>query len=184
MSNNNQAAEISKKATTDIRLTPGWILDFAHSVFGYYHKEGTAFDLDPFTLPSNPTNAKRFFTESNALQAFQEDWGTGQRIWVNPPFSRMKDVVKKILEESRTQKHNQIILLTKVDFRTKWANTLLDTKTRSVFISDYVRYCDLSGQEIKSPALYTTMLWCFNIPLEAILSATYCDKRFRVADWS
>lgn len=99
--------------STDIRITPKWLLDVAREF------AGGPFALDPCTEADNPTEADSFLTEKHNGLAVRwcPDGGT---VWCNPPYSRGSVITwaHKAVKEARDGA--EILFLTKDDCRTGW----------------------------------------------------------------
>ena len=103
----NKVKHQTKVATgskTDEYATPEFILNFARMCFGVGQ-----FDLDPFTMEHNPTNALMYFTKED--DGLVQDWYKARNIWINPPFSRMADVVPKVIHEAERGVNNPSIIM-------------------------------------------------------------------------
>ena len=73
---------VDKQAESTVWITPPHIWRPLSEAVG-------GFDLDPCTEPSNPTEARRFYTEADdglARPWSSESWRS--RVWVNPPYGR------------------------------------------------------------------------------------------------
>jgi len=96
---------------SDERYTPEYVLDVVRSVGPIV--------LDPCTTVDNRTGAQHFFTFED--DGFTKDWwevSQGGLIFVNPPFSKLRNWTRKCSEEGK--KGCNIVTLLPGDTSTVW----------------------------------------------------------------
>ena len=102
---------LAVEPTSDDRYTPPEILE----AVAEYWPEGI--DLDPFWSPSSVVSARRMIPidpDDPDGGGFDAEWAG--RIWVNGPWSRMLDVMRKV---SRVD-DGEVLVLCKLDTSTTW----------------------------------------------------------------
>jgi phage N-6-adenine-methyltransferase len=83
-----------------------------------------AFDLDVATMPHNPMDAARFFTESE--DGLKQTW-TGQNVYMNPPYGRViTQWVQYAIDQYEAGHAKQIVMLLPSRTDTKWFHLLYD----------------------------------------------------------
>ena len=103
---------IKTKASDNYR-TPDWILNIFDNWF------------DPCPLNENPT-----------IDGLLLDWK--DKTYVNPPYSRPMDWVKKAIAENK--KGKTIAMLLKVDTSTKWFAKLVEANAKIMFIHGRLKH--------------------------------------------
>lgn len=86
--------------------TPKWVVD----TFG-------SFDYDPATVPEK---AKEFGIDNFdtiETDGLSRDWTQYKRIWINPPFTRKHEFLKKA-QETYDKVKNEIYILFPIEFLT------------------------------------------------------------------
>lgn len=146
---------------TDIRnryLTPITLLIHIWAVF-----KGVI-GLDPATEPSNPTRAKRFYTE----KGLQLDWGgkKGWTVFLNPPYSEIEVWIYKAIAEAR--KGARIILLAPVRTDTQYHQALLKAATDIVFLEGRLSFMLPDGSCSGGNAAFGSMLVGLNFSVAGL----------------
>lgn len=103
------------------------------------------FDLDIATDISNPTKAKRIYTEYNSALLEGNSW-EAETLWCNPPFSLNLKFSEKL--ERELPRVKQAVWLSKCDSRPRWARILIDNCVGIVIKEGYVRFM---GSEQNAP---------------------------------
>ena len=105
MKTHDRQVLFSKKS--DEWATPQWLFDELTKTYG--------FTLDPASTDENAKCSKHFTLEDDGLS---KDW-QGERVFINPPYSKCFDWVKKAHEEG--QKYNtKVAMLLPARTDTKW----------------------------------------------------------------
>lgn len=131
-------------STTDEWVTPQAVFDKLNAEFH--------FTLDPCCSHSNAKCQKHYTMQEDGLA---QDWG-GETVFVNPPFSKMKDWAHKCLVES--QKPNTTVVM------------LIPARTDTAYFHDYIlpystlRFIRgrLHYNEAKSGAPFPSMIVIFD----------------------
>lgn len=93
------------------------------------------FELDPCTTEANPLGTKKFNTIiSNGLTT---EWNCN--VFINPPYSKIKDWVKKAYEENKKYGFNVVMLLP-VRTSNKWFHEFIYNKAEIRFIKGRLKF--------------------------------------------
>ncbi|MBU2741548.1 phage N-6-adenine-methyltransferase [Acidithiobacillus albertensis] len=116
--------------------------------------ERNAFDLDPCS-PSHqgPVPASRYFTQQD--DGLTQAWAG--LVFVNPPYSRMRDWSNKLVKEAA--RGVQIIALIPSRTGARWWNHALDGGARSIYLRK--RLCFGEGA---NSAPFDSAIWLLNFP--------------------
>lgn len=110
------------RRTIDNWQTPKYFYRLLDNIFN--------FTLDPCTDRNNWLNTKRFFTkEDNGLK---QDW-EGEAVFVNPPFSQIKEWVKKCYNEGLKKNTTVVMILPSRTDTEYWHEFIMD--------ADEIRFC-------------------------------------------
>lgn len=91
-------------------------------------REVAPIDLDPCTSEDNPTGAKHFITEAqNGLQGF---WPGAGLVYVNAPYSRMRDWAERVGQASGPRR--EIIALVPARTDTRWWHRLVTYRPHAI----------------------------------------------------
>lgn len=93
---------IETQFDTDVWGTPQWVISLALTVMG-------SIDLDPCTLPENPTGASRYYTKIE--DGLTQPW-LGN-VWLNPPYSKPLPWLQKLVAHHQRGDVLQAISLVK-----------------------------------------------------------------------
>lgn len=139
-------------SSTDERFTPDWILDLVREV--------DFINLDPCTVPGNPTRAcmvRCLGMVNDGLGQWPMGWNSGLA-FVNWPFSRGQSMkwANKCIEEARNGW--QIIALSRADVRTKWFGRLRRNANAVCLLERGVGFVMPDGRQLPGD-FYGTALW-------------------------
>lgn len=155
-----------KSGRNSIWLTPPQLLVPVGSYF-----PGGRIPLDPATLPSNPTNAERFFTERD--DGLTRPWDGP--VFVNPPYSRTRKSQRvppirlwaaKIHEEALRGQEILALLPCGARFSTAyWQDCILGAKELNAlcFIRGRVKFINGRTGKIGKQNTYDSMFYGFNV---------------------
>ena len=101
------------------------------------------FTLDPCATEENH-KCKKFYTKED--DGLSKDWG-GQRVFCNPPYSKIAKWVEKAYRESRTD-HTVIVLLIPSRTETKYFHDFILHRSEVRFIKGRLRF---SGSDENAP---------------------------------
>ena len=161
--------KINTSSKSDEAYTPDWVLEYARKVICYPFEQ-ERFDFDPFSDEDNNANAIDFLTIND--NGFTTEWGIEEgSIWINPPFSKMAQVVPLIRDYAFEHPRCRIMMLCKADFRTKWSKELMSFAKNMVIINDYVRFSNAT-----TSAPFSVVIYAFNVP--PIRLTNVDDSRF------
>ena len=68
-------------------------------LFSYVSKQFGECSIDAFASENN-SHLERFWTKK--ADVFSKNWGKEPRLWINPPFSMINEVIQKIKEDGAT----------------------------------------------------------------------------------
>ena len=107
------------------------------------------FDLDPATAPSNPMDAKRFFTKQD--DALKQEW-KGSNVYLNPPYGRIiSKFIDKAILEWESGNAQRIVMLLPSRTCTKWFHQLLNHPNVTIrFYKGRLRFNDLKPAPMPS----------------------------------
>lgn len=131
-------------STTDEWATPQAVFDQLNAEFH--------FTLDPCSSHENAKCENHFTMEEDGLL---QDWG-GHSVFVNPPFSKMKDWCKKCLEESQ-KTNTKVVMLIPVRTDTAYFHDYIYHNAQLRFIRGRLHYNDS-----KCGAPFPSMVVIFN----------------------
>lgn len=115
MDNNTQKIMFSNKS--DEHETPQNFYDKLHQIFN--------FTLDPCATDANHKSDKWFTIQDDGLS---KSWA-GYTVFCNPPYSKIKDWVKKSYEETKKDKTTIVVLLCPARTDTKyWHEYIMKAK--------------------------------------------------------
>lgn len=125
---NNDLRYRDESDPRQVQLTPPYILDPIRAAFG------GRIDLDPCTLPDNPTQAERFYSPPQDGAALPWDADT---IFVNPPYGKARErwVRRCILAEA-----GRIVLLIPAHTDTRIFQVALESADSAFLIRGRVRF--------------------------------------------
>ncbi len=118
-------------AKSDEHNTPGYFLDAVVGCLG-------AIDLDPCSNSRDNPNVpagKHLTIEDNGLI---HDWKG--RVFINPPFSKVKGFLEKLIAEMESGRVSEAIMLTKNDTRTHWFGLLRKNAQALCFVEGYHKF--------------------------------------------
>lgn len=101
------------------------------------------FDLDPCATKEMAKCEKFFTIEDDGLS---QNWG-GHRVFCNPPYSKIKDWVKKSYEES-LKPHTIVVMLIPARTDTRWFHDYIYHRSEIRFIKGRLHY---SNSKMNSP---------------------------------
>jgi len=160
------SAPVEKKCRDVEWFTPPEIVDAVRRVFG------GEIGLDPCTVKSNPTKARRFFTkEDDGIRSGCFWWCYDEAkkgIFVNPPYG--KEMYRWIEKTVTTVDCNQVeaipaALLLAASSRWDqpgWHRIFSHALTAMVLFRGRVKYLDAKGEVAKSPP-YPSILFFYNV---------------------
>lgn len=93
------------------------------------------FTLDPCATESNRKCKKYYSVDTDGLKA---DWG-GERVFCNPPYSKIKDWVKKCYEES-LKPGTLVVMLIPARTETKWFHDYILHRSEVRFIKGRLKF--------------------------------------------
>lgn len=130
MDKHDRQVLFSKKS--DEWATPQWLFDELNKVYG--------FTLDPASTADNAKCSKFYTLDDDGLS---KNWA-GERVFINPPYSKCFDWVKKA--HSEAQKENtKVVMLLPARTDTKWFHQFcLDSKVVSqvCFVKGRLKFGD------------------------------------------
>ena len=85
------------------------------------------FDLDPAATPEN-ARAPRFYTPAD--DGLTKDWFG--RVWVNPPYSGVRDWVRKAVAEAQRAEVEYVVMLLPARTDTRWFHDLVRPHAQQV----------------------------------------------------
>lgn len=153
-----------KNCKDTVWLTPSWLVEIASRIVG-------GIDLDPATEPSNPTGARRFFTEAdNGLERSWKCQAGG--IFVNPPYGRaIKSWVQKIGAEARCQDTPMVALLPGQRFEQHyWMRSLFQADMILVALRSRICFEKPDGSKLKGNP-FGSFLYCYNVSFQCVTAA-------------
>jgi site-specific DNA-methyltransferase (adenine-specific) len=134
---------------SDERYTPEYVLDVARAV--------SPIVLDPCTTMDNRTRAEKFFCFAD--DGLKQNWyeaSHGGLIFVNPPFSKLRDWAKKCAEEA--SRGCQIIGLFPGDTSTIWFQDVVSQTADAVCFwrgrIEFIRTSKAFGQAAMQPTMF------------------------------
>lgn len=134
-------------------ITPWYITERVHRLFGFF--------LDPATEPSNPTEAKWYFTEED--DGLNQDWSNRFEVFVNPPYGA--DTPKwceKIAKEAGKGTAIVALLPCGARFATRYFQKSILSRASSIcFIDHRVNFVRVDGGKV-SGNNYDSALYGFN----------------------
>ena len=136
---NSPTMRIIHNSGNNERYTPEYIIQLARKTMGNI-------DIDPasYEVANNllVKATKYFDKETNGL--LQEWHG---KIWLNPPYERglIESFIDKLLEEYRTGRATQAIVLTHNASETRWYGRLLEEATAMYIVSGRIRFYAING---------------------------------------
>jgi hypothetical protein len=120
------------------QFTPGYIADFARSVFG------CGIELDPTSSPiaNEVIQADRIYTEEQ--DALAQDW-TADTLWFNPPYGvgLIGPMIAKFLEE--LPKIGQAIVLVNSSTNVEWYQALIRHQSRMLMPAHRIQFWTAEG---------------------------------------
>lgn len=162
MDKHDQEVLFSKKS--DEWATPQWLFDELNKQFG--------FTLDPASTTDNAKCQKFYTLEDDGLS---KDWA-GERVFINPPYSKCFDWVKKAHTE--VQKENtKVIMLLPARTDTKWFHQFcLDSNVVSevCFVKGRLKFGDQTNS-----APFPSMVVTFSGKLLVSGSITFSTRENR-----
>ncbi len=96
------------------------------------------FNLDPCSTEQNHKCDKYFTLNDNGLE---QNWGGGYRAFVNPPYSRISDWVKKSWEES-TKPNTIVVMLIPARTDTRYFHEYIQYRSEIRFIKGRLKFGD------------------------------------------
>lgn len=116
--------------------------------------------LDPATSPDNPTNAAHFLTEKD--NGLSRPWNYGGLIFVNPPYSQMKQWAWKIATEA-TIGADPLVALVPARTDTAWWATLMEARPTVAFWRGRLKF-----KGAPSGAPFPSALLFYNVPPDVV----------------
>lgn len=104
----------------DCWQTPSDVLDLVRAV--------APIELDPCTSADNPTGAKHILTETE--NGLTSDWLGSGLVFINPPYSQMKDWAARITRKAGVWREYVVLLPARTD--TRWWHTLVEARPSRV----------------------------------------------------
>ena len=159
MKEHDRKIMFSKKS--DEWATPQWLFDSMNQKYG--------FTLDPSATPENAKCSKFYTMEDDGLS---KNWA-GERVFINPPYSKCYDWVKKAHKEAQ-QENTKVVMLLPARTDTKWFHEFcMDKKVTSeiVFVKGRLKFGDQTNA-----APFPSMIIVFGDPKEEISFTTRPNK--------
>ena len=103
------------------------------------------FGLDPCTNEQSFLPARRIFTIAH--DGLNQKWNARESIWLNPPYSKPKPWLVKLLRSKSRHK----FALVKADHTTSWFQQRIWPATCVLFLNDRVRFMDPTGGKRTQP---------------------------------
>ena len=131
---NSPTMRIVHNSGNNERYTPEYIIQLARKTMG-------KIDIDPASCKvANDflVKADKYFDkETNGLL---QEWNG--KIWLNPPYERglIESFVDKLLEEYRSKRTTEAIILTHNASETRWYGRLLEETTAMCIVSGRIRF--------------------------------------------
>ena len=128
----------------DNRTTPQWLFDTLHHEFG--------FTIDASASADNAKLPKYYDEEANGLI---QEWREGDRIWCNPPYSKVKDWLKKAADSEAMS-----VLLVAARTDTKgWHEFVFRKANWVIFLKGRLKFNGMA-----TPAPFPSAIVGFNCP--------------------
>ena len=128
------------------------IQDEYQTPWDIFNKASEDYDLIPMLdvcATCKNTKGWLFFTKQH--NALEKDWN--QDFFMNPPYSKVYDFMKKAYHESKKNNVNGLILVyAKTD--TKWWHEFIENKAEVHFIKGRIKFLDPDGIKTKNSAPY------------------------------
>ena len=115
------------------------------------------FDYDPATTKEKAEEFWLLNYDTIDTDGLSKDWTKYKRIWINPPFTRKHEFIKKAMETYQIVK-NDIYILFPIEFLTtkRFHNTVFWWK---IYIPNWrIKFESWLGKTWKSPAFWSIVL--------------------------
>lgn len=145
----NSMAKPSVPYTKDNEYyTPKYVVD-------YFFPDG--FDYDPCTCKEKAKEFAVTYYDTIETDGLIQNWAQHERIWLNPPFTRKYEFLKKAVETYNIA-HNTIYALFPIEFLTtaKWHD--LDCKCKLFIPKGRINFESGLGKKGKSPAFGSVII--------------------------
>lgn len=122
----------AKTGSTDVWLTPDYILKWVHKEFGYVGLDAAA--------SSDNSVAKHYIDED--MDALETPWISKDVVWCNPPYGKQaKKFVERALDQLDKGNCDKVVMLLAVRTDTKMFQDLIFPKARRIhFIKGRVKF--------------------------------------------
>jgi hypothetical protein len=122
------------------------------------------FDLDPFYNPHALTSLYseknfKFFDGINGDGFDIKLWKTYKKVWVNPPFSRLKEAAEKVLEFIKENPNSRVAFICNLDM-TSYFEKFLGVADYMIIL-DRVKFIPIPGLKVSQPTT-SNALFIFN----------------------
>lgn len=140
------------KLDRDSRFTPESFMQPIYDAFGEV-------DIDPCAHPLSPVVARCRFILSNGDDGLRDQW-SGRFAYVNPPFSRQLDWLRRAHEQWASNRVKTVLCLVPVRTDSEFFQTIVKTKVAEVFfIEGRVKFGSEAGKWQATP--FSLMLVAF-----------------------
>lgn len=154
----------------DVRFTPPDVLDKLTNVLG-------PIGLDPCGDPRSFVRAKQVFTEAD--DGLKQPWhGEHEWVWVNPPFSRSAEFVRKGIAEWRAGRVRRVVFLVKAQGHGRLLHDTVHPICDLLFLRDRIGFARPSGERL-TEARFGVMLVLLGLAeaeVEKLVQAFPCLK--------
>lgn len=152
---NNELRYRDASHPNQTQLTPAYVLDPVREALGGF------IDLDPCTLPDNPTGANAFIYPPD--DGLSVPW-IGESIYVNPPYGKAREPwVEKSIEAGA--RGRRVVLLIPAATDTRIFQRALATASTVVFIRGRVKFGVLRPNRRQVAASHPSALLGWNVDL-------------------
>lgn len=132
----------------DDYYTPKYVVD-------YFYPDG--FDYDPATCEGKAKEFAVPFYDTIETDGLAQDWTKYDRIWINPPFTKKYDFLKKAVETYNIA-HNTIYVLFPVEFLTTAKFHSLNCHCTLFIPNGRINFESGLGKTGKSPAFGSVVI--------------------------
>lgn len=158
-----------------IHLTPEYVLVPVRESFGGW------IELDPCTIPDNPTRARRFYTLVD--DGLSLPWV--DRTFVNPPYGKVREpwVERCIVEATRGYR---IVLLMPAATDTRIFQQAAHSADSVVFVKGRLKFGARRPNGRQRASSHQSALFLWNTPVEPFtrLGITWITEHYRRQGWS
>lgn len=120
---NNHDQKVLFSHESDEYETPQKLFDLLNKPYSF-----GPFDLDAAATKDNTKCSSYFSIDDDGLN---KDWSEYKKIWINPPYSKVKEWVKKAYEESEKNNVEVVMLLPSRTDTRYWADYCM--KAREIY---------------------------------------------------